>query len=96
MMMAIDFANVQQQVAVEVDGPSHFLKQVGTGHLTTIRNGATRAKRDHLQRLGWTMVSLDYRDCNAAREAGTMSQFLQEQLDFAAAAATAAAVNEKK
>ena len=94
-MMAIDFANVQEKLAVEVDGPSHFLKQVGTGSRTTLRNGPTMAKRDHLQRLGWTVVSLDYRDCNAAREAGTLSQFLQQKLEQHTAA-DAAAGNDKK
>ena len=88
MMMAIDFASVEQRIAVEVDGPSHFLKAVGTHAgphplLTRRRNGPTQAKQYHLQQLGWTVLSLDFRDCQTARQAGRLPEFLRDQLDAA-------------
>jgi hypothetical protein len=45
---------VNGAVAVEVDGPSHF---IGTGRTP---NGGTLLKRRHLQRLGYTLVTVPY------------------------------------
>jgi len=56
-MLAIDFACPEQKIAIEFDGPSEFLKAVGSGKLTSIENGATKAKRRYLEQLGWTVIN---------------------------------------
>ena len=60
-LMAIDMACEERMIAVEFDGPSHFVKD---GHFreTKIRNGATKTKRRVLESLGWKVVNLDWKD----------------------------------
>ena len=46
-MLKIDIAWKEEKVALELDGPSHFLTGCGT------RNGSTKAKTELLSALGW-------------------------------------------
>jgi len=80
-MLAIDFACLKQKVAIEFDGPSHFLKAVGSGKLTSTENGATKAKRKYLEQLGWNVINIDYRDYIQAQRASTEKQWLWELLN---------------
>ena len=66
-MLAIDFACKERKIAIEFDGPYHYLKEVKSGKLTSTENGATKAKRRFLKQLGWTVINIDYRDCSQAR-----------------------------
>ena len=57
-----------RRVAIEVDGPSHFLRgpgadagERGGGHL----NGSTRLKQRLLSLLGWDVLSVPYYDWDA-------------------------------
>ena len=59
-MLAIDMACRQKMIAVEFDGPSHFLRQVGSGKVLDLENGATKAKRRFLERLGWKVINIPY------------------------------------
>eukprot|EP00978_Attheya_sp_CCMP212_P024110 scaffold75322_cov44-Attheya_sp.AAC.1 len=61
-MLAIDMACPKQKIAIEFDGPSHYLKSVGTGDVTRLENGATKAKRRFLERVGWKVINLNYQD----------------------------------
>jgi hypothetical protein len=61
-MLAIDMACPKQKIAIEFDGPSHYLKAVGTGDVTRVENGATKAKRRFLERVGWKVINLNYQD----------------------------------
>ena len=80
-MFAIDFACLEQKVAIEFDGPSHYLKSVESGKLTSTENGATKAKRRYLEQLGWKVINIDYRDYNQAQHASTEKQWLRELLN---------------
>ena len=51
--------------------------------ITRIPNGTTRAKRRVLQKLGWTVISLDYRDYAEAKKEMRQRQWLGEQLQIA-------------
>ena len=87
-MLAIDFANRESKVAVELDGPSHFLKHLMVqqpeddwqhcGDWT--ENGATRAKRRYLQQLGWTVINLNFRDYKQAKREDRVKDWLGEKL----------------
>jgi len=44
-MLSIDFACSEQKIAIEFDGPSHYLSALWSGQLTSTENGATKAKR---------------------------------------------------
>ena len=63
------------------DGDQHFLKAaLGSGELTTKRNGSTKAKRRLLQQLGWTIINLDFRDYMEACQKSKQKAWLQAKL----------------
>jgi len=80
-MLAIDFACLEQKVAIEFDGPSHYLKAVGSGKLSATKDGATKAKHRYLEQLGWKVISIDYRDYIQAQHASIEKQWLWELLN---------------
>ena len=55
--MAIDIANINEKIAVEFDGPSHFLGFKGTGRDP---NGKTKMKLRLLKILGWKVVNIPW------------------------------------
>ena len=61
-MLAIDIACRSQMIAIEFDGPTHFLRSVETGEVMNIENGQTKAKRRFLERLGWKVINIHYHD----------------------------------
>jgi hypothetical protein len=54
-VLAIDMACSARKIAIECDGPSHYLS---SGR----ENGKTVAKRRLLERLGWKVVNIPYQD----------------------------------
>ena len=62
-IMAIDIASQERQVAIEVDGPSHFLCSPKFTLLNEY-NGPSLFKRGVLERLGWKVINIDYREAN--------------------------------
>ena len=54
-----------RRVAVEVDGPSHFL---GTSRMAT---GATKLKRRQLEAFGWRLLSVPYWEWSALKHSRT-------------------------
>ena len=79
-MWAIDLACCERMIAIEFDGPSHYLKAPGSGKLTSIENGATKAKRRFLELLGYTVVNIDYRDYALVKGSPEEKQWLCEKL----------------
>jgi len=79
-MLAIDFACTKQKVAIEYDGASHYLKAVQSGVLTRIKNGPTKAKLRFLERLGWTVINLDFRDHMEAKRVSKEKEWLVGEL----------------
>jgi hypothetical protein len=61
-----------REVAIEVDGPSHF---VGRTHEPT---GATALKRRQLRAAGWALVAVPYWQWNALDAAGQRELLLRE------------------
>jgi len=57
---SLDFAQPESKLAVEVDGPSHYLKDVLSGE--NVVNGATRFKTRQLHSLGWTVAHISFLD----------------------------------
>ena len=62
--MAIDIASHKYRVAVEVDGPSHFLYSPNFVLLKEY-NGPSVFKHRILERLGWKVINIDYREANS-------------------------------
>ena len=62
--MAIDIASHKHRVAVEVDGPSHFLYSPNFVLLKEY-NGPSVFKHRILERLGWKVINIDYREANS-------------------------------
>ena len=59
-MFSLDLAQPESKVAVEVDGPWHYLKDVSSGE--NVVNGATRFKTRVLRSLGWTVAHISFLD----------------------------------
>ena len=57
---SLDFAQPESKLAVEVDGPSHYLKDVLSGE--NVVNGVTRFKTRQLHSLGWTVAHILFFD----------------------------------
>eukprot|EP00978_Attheya_sp_CCMP212_P048281 scaffold497262_cov47-Attheya_sp.AAC.1 len=77
-------ACAKQKIAIEFDGPSHYLKSVGTGDVTRVENGATKAKRRFLERVGWKVINLNYQDWIEARQnKSNANMFLKKKLSDA-------------
>jgi len=57
---SLDLAQPESKLAVEVDGPSHYLKDLSSGE--NVVNGATRFKRRQLRSLGWTVAHVSFLD----------------------------------
>ena len=62
--MAIDFACKERKIAIECDGPSHYLTELTKGAKPNYgrENGPTTAKRRLMERMGWKIVNIDYKD----------------------------------
>ena len=75
--LAIDFACKDRKVAIEFDGPSHFLKANDNDKLTTQRDGPTEAKRRLLKMLEWSVINLDFREFDSAVASGSESEYLR-------------------
>ena len=55
-----DLAQPESNLAVEVDGPSHYLMDLSSGSF--VANGSTRFKSRQLRSLGWTVAHISYFD----------------------------------
>ena len=62
-MMAIDIESQDRQIAIEVDGPSHFLCNPNFTLLSEY-NGRSLFKRRVLEPLGWKVINIDYREAD--------------------------------
>ena len=56
----IDCACRERRIAIEFDGPSHYLRLAGSRRVADIENGPTKAKRRFLKSLGWTVLNVSY------------------------------------
>jgi len=55
---SLDLAEPEAKLAVEVDGPSHYLKDLSSGE--SVDNGATRYKTRQLRTFGWTVAHISF------------------------------------
>ena len=75
---SLDLAQPEAKLAVEVDGPSHFLKDSASDKY--VINGATRFKARLLRSVGWTVVHIAFFDWGQKSEL-ERRQFLAEKLN---------------
>jgi len=57
---SLDLAQPESKLAVEIDGPLHFLKDLSSGE--NVVNGATRFKTRQLRSFGWTVAHISFLD----------------------------------
>jgi hypothetical protein len=76
---ALDLALAPKQLAVEVDGPSHFLLPVGPDGVCP-PNGSTQIKRRLLTRANWRVVTVPYYEWDRLGSAEAQQQYLREAL----------------
>ena len=75
---SLDMAQPFAKVAIEVDGPSHFLYNLETGR--RIRNGATRLKNRLLRAYGWHIAHVSFLEWTAATSDAHKIQLLSHKL----------------
>jgi len=63
---SLDLAEPKLKLAVEVDGPSHYLKELSSGR--SVVNGATRFKTRLLRSFGWTVAHISFFDWQGTSE----------------------------
>ena len=63
---SLDLAQPESKLAVEVDGPSHYLKDLSRGE--NVVNGATRFKTRLLRSFGWAVAHISFLDWNHKSE----------------------------
>jgi hypothetical protein len=70
-VLSIDIANIEEKIAIEVDGPSHFMMCIDSDSLLQSAklnkiqneyqaNGATMLKRRLLTLMGWKVLNIPY------------------------------------
>ena len=81
-LLAIDAAwKGSNRIAIEFDGPSHFLRDLRTGDILVDKeNGPTKAKRRFLERLGWTVLNINFQEWALAGTKEGRRQILQDKL----------------
>jgi RAP domain len=78
-VLSIDIANVEEKIAIEVDGPTHFILCIdsksilnpGNSHQLQYKydaNGATMLKHRLLTSMGWTVLNVPYREWYKLRD----------------------------
>ncbi len=67
------------KIAVEVDGPSHFICK-SRERKSRIADGATMMKRRHLGLLGYSVVSVPYWEWNELRNKQAKEAYLRAEL----------------
>jgi RAP domain len=77
-MLSIDIANTKEMIAIEFDGPHHFVVDISTGAIS--ENGATKAKRRLLKQLGWKVFNINYIDWGMAKGKEEKKAFLRSLL----------------
>jgi hypothetical protein len=78
-MLSIDLACADRRIAIECDGPSHYLSVPGEAE-DLIENGQTKAKRRLLQHLGWNVINLNWAE---ARQHDVSQEWLRGKLSNA-------------
>ena len=71
---SLDLALPSSRVAIEVDGPSHFLLPDGRGERKP--NGHTLLKRRLLKAAGWRVISVPFFEWDGLHSAGERQAYL--------------------
>jgi hypothetical protein len=91
-VLSIDIANLEEKIAIEVDGPSHFMLCIDSdslfqsAKLNKIQNeyqanGATMLKRRLLTLMGWKVLNIPYWEYNSVEGNNTREvQYCQRLL----------------
>jgi very-short-patch-repair endonuclease len=75
-ILTIDIANLEEKIAIEVDGPHHFLLCIDSDNILNSENnhnflieyqarGATMLKRRLFKSMGWKVLNIPYWDWNS-------------------------------
>lgn len=95
-LLLVDVALPQLRIAVEADGPTHFLRNRASKDGRPLPDGPTLARNHLLRHHGWHVVAVPYWVFNDAFETGALHapallSYLRQHTDLAAAIAERAA-----
>lgn len=80
--LAVDIACSESNIAIEVDGPSHYLCSLSQaeGLVPPAENGPTKAKRRLLTRLGWQVINISYLEWDNLASKASKKAYLSAML----------------
>ena len=84
MNIDIAIANEKEKIAIEYNGPSHFLTGGGGGKIINVTrklNGRTKAKRRFLEKLGWNVKMVDYKESRKFKDVGEHEIYIRGLID---------------
>jgi very-short-patch-repair endonuclease len=58
--LVVDFASVKDRLAIEVNGPSHYLMDLASGE--SVMNGPSKHKLHQIESAGWKVKSINIMD----------------------------------
>jgi ABC-type uncharacterized transport system auxiliary subunit len=77
---SIDCACRDRKIAIEFDGPFHFLRLAGSRDHGKIENGPTKAKRRFLKSLGWKVINISHFEWQETRTREGRQNLLEKRL----------------
>lgn len=79
-MLSIDFGCRERRIAIEYDGPGHYLRVLESGKVSRVESGLTKAKRRFLEKRGWKVVNVNHQDWIEAERQGNCKEWLRRKL----------------
>jgi len=84
--LSLDMADTKNSIAVEFDGPFHYVRREGLEHITNRDDGRTAFKTRLLERKGWRIIRVSYLDwaglSNEEEQIGYLFHKLKEVMDI--------------
>jgi hypothetical protein len=78
--ISLDMAQPASKVAVEFDGPKHYLVGASDDVSTRAFDGTTKSKERLLRRLGWTVVRVPYFAWSRLRSSADREAYLRNRM----------------
>ena len=73
---SVDIQLTGQRVVIEVDGPMHYLREVGPRSGRPVVDGSTRFKHRLLTAMGWKVLHVPYFNWNALGSPEQQEEYL--------------------
>lgn len=77
---SIDIAFTSQKIAVEIDGPHHYVNHSHDGSISQIQSGSTILRNKMLKKAQWKLIILPYWQLDKIEDPKELKQYLIEEI----------------